>query len=110
MVCHVTLNLKVSLYMYYKIFYVNPVRGLQSIETGPERLYETIPGGISHLPAPLHITRLDLDADKIMTKPNMVYGAQMNVSDEQDDGDEMSYCEAYRQLQGACPEDQEEYS
>ena len=83
---------------------------MQSIETGPEGLYESIPGGISHLPAPLHITRIDLDADKIMTIPNTVYGAQVNVNNEQDDDDEMSYCEAYRQLQGACPEDQEQYS
>ena len=74
--------------------------GGESIETRSERLYESIPDGIWQSPVhvPVHITRVDLDADNIRTTPNKLYGLmQISVGDEQD---ELSYCEAYQQQQG----------
>lgn len=86
----------------------------QSVEfqTRSERIYDSIPDVIWHPPVPLHITRtdLDLDADKIRTTPNKVYGIQTSVDDEQA---ELSYCEAYQQQLSHCDEyqeDQEELS
>ena len=50
-------------------------------------MYNSIPDGIWHSPVPIlvHITGIDLDADKIRTTPNKLYGMQVNVSDEQDE-------------------------
>ena len=58
---------------------------------------------------------LSLDADKIRTNPNKVYGMQVTTDDVQSDS-ELSYCEAYQsQQEELChhdeyQEDQEEMS
>ena len=70
-----------------------------------ERIYDSIPDVIWHPQAPLHVTRprtdLDpVDADKIQTTPNTVYGMQTSIEVEQGAHDsELSYCEAYYLLQ-----------
>ena len=73
--------------------------GGESTETTSERLYESIADGVwQSPPAPvhIHITGIDLDADKIRTTPNRLYGMQINIGEEQD---ELSYvyCEADQQ-------------
>ena len=69
------------------------------IRSESSRIYESIPDVIWHPPVPHHITGIDLnpdiiDADRIMTTPNRVYGMQISVDVEQN-GSELSYCEAY---------------
>ena len=76
-------------------------------QTRSERIYDSIPDVVWHPPVPPnHITRtvLDLDADKIRTTPNKVYGMQVSVDDEQA---ELSYCEAYQRQQEELSHDDE---
>ena len=73
------------------LHYAVPTGG-RSIETSTERVYESIPDGIWY-PPPI-ITAIDLDADKIKTRPNKLYGMQLDVVEGEDD---MSYCEAYQE-------------
>lgn len=81
-------------------------KNLQSVgfQTRSERIYDSIPDVIWHPPIPHHITGIDLNldmeinADKIRTTPNKVYGMQITVNREEDDS-ELSYCEAYHDQQ-----------